>query len=160
MQTFSQNFIINNPTILSTIIIQLILSYENLFFIAKLTESYILEYLKVELEAVQVSNPLGSYMQVFTVLAVTTEEISGEWDKRFEELLTKQVHGRMYILSACKYYGFSTQQLDLLFQSLKMRLDSTFNNCHFTFALEIWRGASQSKFISQIDRFINRAYRN
>ncbi len=30
-------------------------------------------------------------MQVFTVLAVTTEEISGEWDKRFEELLTKQV---------------------------------------------------------------------
>ena len=59
---------------------------------------------------------------------------------------------RMYILRVCKYYGFTKEQLDLLFQSLIMPL--------FTFVVEIWGGASHSKYISKIDNFINRTHRN
>ena len=58
----------------------------------------------------------------------------------------------MYILRVCKYYGFTTKQLELLFQSLIMSL--------FTFGIELWGGASYTKYISQIDKFVNRAYRN
>ena len=58
----------------------------------------------------------------------------------------------MYILRVCKYYGFTTKQLELLFQSLIMSL--------FTFGVELSGGASYTKYISQIDKFVNRAYRN
>jgi hypothetical protein len=30
----------------------------------------------------------------------------------------------------------------------------------FTFGTELWGGTSYTKYISQIDKFINRAYRN
>ena len=30
----------------------------------------------------------------------------------------------------------------------------------FTFEIELWGGASYAKYISQIDKFVNRAYRN
>ena len=30
----------------------------------------------------------------------------------------------------------------------------------FTFGIELWGGASYTKYISQIDKFVNRAYRN
>jgi hypothetical protein len=63
--------------------------------------------------------------------------------------MLKKASGIMYILRVCKYYGFTTKQLELLFQSLIMSL--------FTFGTEHWGGA---KYISQIDKFINRAYRN
>jgi hypothetical protein len=42
--------------------------------------------------------------------------------------------------------------LDLLFNSLIVSL--------FTFAAEVWGGASYNKYVSQIDKFVNRAYRN
>ena len=58
----------------------------------------------------------------------------------------------MYILRVCKHYGLTTHQLDFLFNSLIVFL--------FTFAAEVWGGASYSKYISQIDKFINRTYRN
>jgi hypothetical protein len=58
----------------------------------------------------------------------------------------------MYILRVCKHYGLSTHQLDLLFNSLIVSL--------FTFAAKVWGGASYNKYISQIDKFVNRAYRN
>ena len=58
----------------------------------------------------------------------------------------------MYILGVCKHYGFSMQQLDLLFNSLIISL--------FTFAVEIWGRASYHKYVSQIDKFVNRAFRN
>ena len=85
------------------------------------------------------------------ILGVTVEETPGKWDIHFEEML-KKTSERMYILRVCKYYGFTKEQLDLLFQSLIMPL--------FTFAVEIWGGASHSKYISKIDKFINRAHRN
>ena len=30
----------------------------------------------------------------------------------------------------------------------------------FSYAIELWRGASYTNYISQIDKFINRAFRN
>ena len=42
--------------------------------------------------------------------------------------------------------------MDLLFHSLIMSL--------FTYAIELWGGASYTNYISQIDKFINRAFRN
>ena len=58
----------------------------------------------------------------------------------------------MHILRVYKHYGLSTHQLDLLFNSLIVSL--------FTFAAEVWGGASYNKYVSQIDKFVNRAYRN
>ena len=52
-------------------------------------------------------------------------------------------------------FGFSPaspQQLDLLFQSLIISI--------FTFAIEIWGGASYNKYINKINKFINRVCRN
>ena len=85
------------------------------------------------------------------ILGVTVEETPGKKDIHFEEML-KKTSERMYILRVCKYYGFTKERLDLLFQNLIMPL--------FTFAVEIWGGASHCKYISKIDKFINRAHRN
>ena len=51
----------------------------------------------------------------------------------------------------CKYYGYSLQELTLLFYSLIMSL--------FTYAIEVWACADYSKYLSQIDRFCKRALR-
>ena len=109
------------------------------------------------------------------ILGITLEEIPENWDRHFEECsnaqksewknvhftwtdtsksaqMLKKASGRMYILQVCKYYGFTAKQLELLFQSLIMSL--------FTFGIELWGGTSYTKYISQIDKFVNRAYRN
>ena len=80
------------------------------------------------------------------ILGVTVEETPGKKDIHFEEML-KKTSERMYILRVCKYYE---RTIGFLFQSLIMPL--------FTFAVEIWGGASHSKYISKIDKFINRAH--
>ena len=79
------------------------------------------------------------------------EEMPTRWDRHFEEMLSKASE-RMYILRVCKYYGFTAKQLDLLFHSLKMSL--------FSYAIELWGGAFYTNYISQIDKFINRAFCN
>ena len=48
-----------------------------------------------------------------------------------------------------KHNLFKKLHLDLLFHSV-MSL--------FTYAIELWGGASYTKYISQIDKFINRAF--
>ena len=85
------------------------------------------------------------------LLGVTIEQIPGKGDKHFEEMM-KKASRRLYILRVCKHYGFSTHQLDLLFNSLIVSL--------FTFAAEVWGGASHNKYVCQINKFINRAFRN
>jgi hypothetical protein len=105
----------------------------------------------------KVSTPLPDHIpsikrnEWLKVLGVTMEDIPGKCDKHFEEMM-KKASRRMYILSVCKHYGLSTHQLDLLFNSLIVSL--------FTFAAEVWGGASYNKYVSQIDKFVNRAYRN
>ena len=85
------------------------------------------------------------------LLGVTLEEIPTRWDRHFEKMLSKASE-RTYIPRLCKYYGFTAKQLDLLFHSLIMSL--------FTYAIELWGGASYTNYISQIAKFINRAFRN
>ena len=55
----------------------------------------------------------------------------------------------MYILRVCKYHGF-TKKLELRIQSLIISL--------FNLGVELWGGASYTKCITQIDKFVNRAY--
>ena len=105
----------------------------------------------------KVSTPLPDHIpsikrkEWLKLLGVTMEDIPGKWDKHFEEMM-KKASRRMYILSVCKHYGLSTHKLDLLFNSLIVSL--------FTFAAKVWGGASYNKYVSQIDKFVNRAYRN
>ena len=62
--------------------------------------------------------------------------------------MLKKASGRMYILRVYEYYGF-TKKLDLRFQNLIISL----------FRLGLWGGASYTKCIAQIDKFVNRAYK-
>ena len=55
-------------------------------------------------------------------------------------------------MRVCKYYGLSLEQLDLQFDSLIMPI--------FTFAIELWDCAYESKYLNQIDKFIKRAHKN
>ena len=81
---------------------------------------------------------------------VTVNEDRCNWDTQFENMLSK-ASSRLYILRVCKYYGYSLQELKLLFDSLIMSL--------FTYAIEVWACAHYSKYVSQIDRFCKRALR-
>lgn len=80
----------------------------------------------------------------FKILGITLEGKPENWDIHFEEIL-KKASERMYILRVFKYYGFTTK----LFQCLMLL---------FTFGVELWGGATCTKYISQIiDKFVNRA---
>lgn len=57
----------------------------------------------------------------------------------------------MYIMRVCKYYGLSKKQLDLLFNSLIMPV--------IIYGIELWGCAYYDKYLSQIDTFLNRAYK-
>ena len=84
------------------------------------------------------------------LLGVTVNEDPCNWDVQFENMLSK-ASSRLYILRVCKYYGFTLQQLTLLFDSLIMSL--------FTYAIEVWASAHYSKYLSNIDKFCKRALR-
>ena len=62
------------------------------------------------------------------LLGVRVNEDPCNWDLQFENMLSK-ASSRLYILRVCKYYGFSLQELTLLFDSLIMSL--------FTYAIEV-----------------------
>ena len=84
------------------------------------------------------------------ILGITLENVPDKWDIHFEEIIGRAA-GRMYILRVCKYYGMSTNQLNLLFNSLIMSL--------FIYGVELW-GGTYNKYINQIEKFISGAYRN
>ena len=79
------------------------------------------------------------------------QDLPSKWDLHFDEML-KKASARMYIMRVCKYYGFPIKQLDMLFNTLIMPI--------ITYGIELWGGAYFNKYISQIDKFINRAHRN
>ena len=55
----------------------------------------------------------------------------------------------MYILRVYEYYIWFNKK-ELRFHSLIISL--------FNLGVELWGGASYTKFITQIDKFVNRAY--
>ena len=63
------------------------------------------------------------------ILGITLENVPDKWDIHFEEMIGRAA-GRMYILRACKYYGMSINQLNILFNSLIMSL--------FIYGVELW----------------------
>ncbi|CAB4022582.1 Hypothetical predicted protein, partial [Paramuricea clavata] len=85
------------------------------------------------------------------ILGITLQDLPSKWDLQFDEML-KKASARMYIMRVCKYYGFPIKQLDMLFNTLIMPI--------ITYGIELWGGAYFNKYISQIDKFINRAHRN
>ena len=84
------------------------------------------------------------------IFGITLQDNPCNWDLHFEELINKAI-SRMHIMRVCKYYGLSVKQLDLLFNSLIMSI--------FTYGIELWRCAYYSKYLNQIDKLINHAYR-
>ena len=58
---------------------------------------------------------------------------------------------RLYILRVCKYYGYSMEDLTMLFNSLIMSV--------FLYAIEVWACAYRDGYIKRIDKFCRRAGR-
>ena len=84
------------------------------------------------------------------LLGVRVNEYPCNWDTQLENMLSKP-SSRLCILTVCTFYGYSLQELTLLFDSLVMSL--------FTYAIEVWACAHYSKYLSQIDRFCKRDLR-
>ena len=63
--------------------------------------------------------------------------------------MLSKASSRHYILRVCKYYGYSKEELTILFDSLIMSL--------FTYAIEVWACAYDGKYLAQIDKFCKRA---
>ena len=63
--------------------------------------------------------PLGiiARNEKLKLLGVTFEQVPVNWDTHIDYLLSK-ASSRLYIIRICKYYGYSIENLDLLFQSL------------------------------------------
>ena len=59
--------------------------------------------------------------------------------------------GGMYTLRVCKYYGFSKNDLDLLFHSLIVSA--------LVFGIEVWGCASYNKYLIRIDKLFKRAFK-
>ena len=57
----------------------------------------------------------------------------------------------MHILRVCKRNGYSVSDLDYLFNCLIMSL--------FTYCIRVWGVAAYTKYLSQIDKLLRRAFR-
>ena len=77
------------------------------------------------------------------LLGVTFEQVPVNWDIHIDYLLSK-ASSRLYIIRICKYYGYSSENLDLLFQSLILSV--------FTYAIEVWGCTFYSEYLSRIDK--------
>ena len=66
-----------------------------------------------------------------------------------DDLIAK-VSIRLYKLRVCKFYGYSWDQLNKLFDSLVISL--------FAYGIEVWGSACQ-KYLDRMDTFCTRAYR-
>ena len=84
------------------------------------------------------------------LLGVTFQDSPTNWDKPFDDLMERAVK-RMHILRVCKRKGYSLCDLDYLFNCLIMSL--------FTYCIRVWGVAAYTKYLSQIDRLVRRAFR-
>ena len=79
---------------------------------------------------------------------MTFNELPYNRDTHFDHMISK-ASSRLRILRVCKLYGYPLQELTLLFDSLIMSL--------FSYPIEFWACAYDSKYLSQKDRFSKRA---
>ena len=82
------------------------------------------------------------------LLGVTFNEHPCNWNTHFDHMLSK-ASSRLYILRVCKYYGYSKEELTILFDNLIMSL--------FTYAIEVWACVYDGKYLAQINKFCKRA---
>ncbi len=72
------------------------------------------------------------------------------WDLQVDALLSKAA-SRMYIIRVCRSYGYTKENLHLLFETLILSL--------FHYGIEVWGSSLQNKYLQRIDKFFRRAYR-
>ena len=72
------------------------------------------------------------------------------WDLQVDTFLSKAA-SRMYILRVCRSYGYTKENLNLLFETLILSL--------FQYRIEVWGSALQNKYLQRIDKPLRRAYR-
>ena len=72
------------------------------------------------------------------------------WDMQVDNLLSKAA-SRMYILRFCRWYGYTKENLNILFESLILSL--------LYYGIEVWGSALQNKYLQRIDKFFRRAYK-
>ena len=89
-------------------------------------------------------------MSYLKLPGVTFQDSPTNWDKHFDDLMERAVK-RVYILRVCKRNGYSVSDLDYLFNCLIMSL--------FTYCIRVWGVATYTKYLSQIDRLVRRAFR-
>ena len=81
---------------------------------------------------------------------MTFQDSPTNWDKHFDDLMERALK-RMHILRVCKRNGYCVPDLDY------------FSNClimsPFTFCIRVWGVAAYTKYPSQIDRLLRRAFR-
>ena len=70
-------------------------------------------------------------------------DIESYKDTHIDYLFSK-ASSKFYIIRICKYYGYSIENLDLLFQSLILSV--------FTYAIEVRGCAFYIKYLSRIDK--------
>ena len=84
------------------------------------------------------------------LLGMILQDDPCDWDMQVENFLTKAA-SRMYILRVCRLYGYTKENLKILFESLSLSL--------FYYGIEIWGSAIQNKYLQRIDKFFRRAYK-
>ena len=72
------------------------------------------------------------------------------WDLQVDTLLSKAA-SRIYILRVCRSYGYTKENLKLLFEIIILSL--------FHYGIEVWGSALRNKYLQRIDKFLKRAYR-
>ena len=84
------------------------------------------------------------------LLGITLQNDPSCWDLQVDNLLSR-ASSRMHILRTCRSYGYSKEQLTILFDTLIMSL--------FSYGIEVWGSALEKKYLERIDTFLRRAYR-
>ena len=88
-----------------------------------------------------------SYLKL---LGVTFQDSPTNWDKHFDDLM-ERARKRMHILRVCKRNGYSVSDIDYSFNCLVMTL--------FPYYIRVWGVATHTKYLTQIDRLLRRAFR-
>ncbi len=65
--------------------------------------------------------------------------------------ILKKASSQLHILRVCKFYGYATHDLHLLFNSLIMPI--------LYFSIEVWGCAYKNKYLEQVNSFLRHAYR-
>ena len=89
-------------------------------------------------------------MSFFNLLGLTFQDSPTNWDKHFDDLMERALK-RMHIFRVCIRNGYSVRDLDYLFNCRILSL--------FTYCIRVWGVADYTKYLSQIDRLLRRAFR-